>query len=184
MHLRRLLAARRRRTSLRSRVVSSLSEGLSAPARWWRPADTRATVWHSGDGRSWELLPPQSAFDHGQMLSVAANQNLIVAVGFRSLPPTTPGADEISPGTWWSSDGRNWHLAQGSPRFYSVTERAGTFLAVTIGNEIWRSSDGQNWTRAATTADLDHSTLRGITSGEFGIIAWGSQSNGAGAKPR
>lgn len=144
--------------------------------------DTRATVWHSGDGRSWELLPPQSAFDHGQMLSVAANQNLIVAVGFRSLPPTTPGADEISPGTWWSSDGRNWHLAQGSPRFYSVTERAGTFLAVTIGNEIWRSSDGQNWTRAATTADLDHSTLRGITSGEFGIIAWGSQSNGAGGE--
>ena len=141
--------------------------------------DTRATVWVSHDGITWQLLPRQTSLDNGHMSSLAANDRVLVSVGGRTLPSAQPGNEVNSGAVWWSSDGRTWHLITGYPQFISVTSQGGVFYALALasdGDEIWSSGNGQTWRLAANKDDLRHSNLQGVVATSLGIFAWGSMS--------
>jgi hypothetical protein len=116
----------------------------------------RATIWHSPDGRTWDLAAVDG--DIGASLEdVAAGPGGLVAVGL-AQPFSGGGARALA---WYSSGGETWRSATvGDSDGYSllaVTAWQGEFVALGSGTggraAAWTSADGGAWTQMASLPD-------------------------------
>lgn len=139
--------------------------------------DTRGVVWSSTDGLSWSLEPRAATFDLAHLTGLATDGRLVVAIGFQNLDSRAmPGSVDSRGAVWTSTDGRTWTRVTGVPRFSSVVQADGAFLASafeTVGPEIWRSADGRSWHRLAGPDVLGTGTLEQLVATPVGIVAVG-----------
>jgi hypothetical protein len=103
------------------------------------------------------------------------------------------GALDWQGAVWTSSDGREWNLVERTSQtqaFVDVTTGGPGLVAIGLGNHgwstqtgddapIWTSQDGVTWTRAPSDADFEGAWLRAVTAGGPGVIAVGSDVDGA-----
>lgn len=145
-----------------------------------------ASVWTSGDGRTWEriALPTFHAETQIRMTSVAAWRGGFVAAGYiGSL------VGPIRAAFWISEDGRDWRRVADSPGFadarvagLTATADGAELIAVgargdakaATGAAAWRSPDGETWQRAADSASLDGSVMHSVAGGPDRLVAVGS----------
>lgn len=141
--------------------------------------DTRAVVWTSPDGASWQLEPDVPAFALSHMVAAATDGRRIVAVGFRNVESTAfPGSAEPRRATWVSTDGTTWTAEFNDLQpFYSIAFHDGRFRAAVAygdaGPEIWSSADGTSWTRDAGAETLGPGKLNLLRETELGLVAAG-----------
>ena len=140
--------------------------------------DTRALVWTSADGATWELVPDSPVFELASMHAVAARPGRLVAVG-NLLPESEEFEGQVDPraAAWTSGDGVTWRLIEGVPFFSDVVASADGFVASALNGanpEIWGSDDGRAWRRLAGRADLgDGSIDRLLVLDDGGMVAVG-----------
>ena len=141
--------------------------------------DTRAVVWSSADGATWQLEPDVPAFALGHMVAAATDGRRIVAVGFRAVESTDyPGSVEFGHGAaWTSTEGSTW-VAQhdGLPQFNSVVFFKGRFLATGNGDagpEVWSTTDGTSWAPEARASTLGGGTVNELRGTSLGLVATG-----------
>jgi hypothetical protein len=151
--------------------------------------DTRAIVWTSKDGMTWQLAPDARTFDLGHMGAVAATNEGLVAIGtLNENSKFEPGAIDPVPTVWVSADGRAWDAPSNAPPLVDVGVRAGSFLGIenaADGPRIWASKDGRAWIGIAALASL--SGAPGIaeriltTSSATLVIGWSTADQRAPA---
>lgn len=149
--------------------------------------DTRALVWTSTDGVTWELVADSPAFDLGSMHAVAARPGRVVVVGsVQRESAEFEGQVDPHGAAWVSSDGSKWRLVEGVPHFYDVVAAADGFVASTLAGanpEIWASDDGRAWTRIAGLAELGEGSIdRLLVVEDGGVVAVG-RSEAFGVEP-
>lgn len=161
---------------------------------------TRATLWNSSDGRSWQPI----ALDHdgtGQITAVAAGPTAVVAVG------NVRGDEGLAAAVWVSRDGTTWESAtdlagaevgrphvddQAGAGLFDVLWFNGHFVAVGADCSsadacriaAWSSTpDGRSWTRITKVGDRGR--LRSIAHVGARLVGVGddatSEGGGAGA---
>jgi hypothetical protein len=141
--------------------------------------DTRAVVWSSADGTTWQLEPNAPAFALGHMVAAATDGRRIVAVGTRNVESTAdPGLVELQRATWTSTDGAKWTAQfDDLPPFYSVAFLNGRFWAAVAyantGPEIWSSANGISWTMDAGAEALGLGTVNVLRATSVGLVAAG-----------
>lgn len=117
-----------------------------------------AVVWSSRDGRSWELLPHQAAFDLGAMHHAATDGQRIVVTGRRGGPSITETHTEGPPAVWLSDDGVTWEVVESDdvlPEHIASTTNGFVGARNTDdGPQFFASDDGRTW--QATTDAGDH----------------------------
>ncbi len=140
--------------------------------------DTRAVVWTSPDGASWQLEPNVPAFALGHMVAAATDGHRIVVVGFRMVESVaTPGFVEPRGAAWTSTDGSTW-VAQddGLPQLNSVVFWKGRFVATgnsDAGPEIWSTTDGTSWAAEAQASTLGPGRVIALHVTSVGLVAIG-----------
>jgi hypothetical protein len=91
-------------------VLASGDRFLLAAADWLAGGDehgTAAMFWYSDDGgTTWTRTGP--SLQHAAPMALAARDNVIVAVGYRSTGSLDPLTLGTVPMTWTSADGRSW----------------------------------------------------------------------------
>ena len=141
--------------------------------------DTRAVVWSSADGATWQLEPDGPAFALGHMVAAATDGQRIVAVGFRAVESTkSPGSVEFGHGAAWAStNASTWTTrTEGLPQFNSVVFFKGRFLGAAAGDggpEVWSSVDGASWTAEARASTLGRGTMNELRVTPLGLVATG-----------
>lgn len=136
------------------------------------PDPPHAAIWVSADGREWERLPDEAAFQLARMNAIAASDGLLVAAGVHRA-----GEDDL-PAIWRSSDGRLWsrvELAASPGAVENVVVGPDGFVAVGSAGQLataWRSGDGMSWTSEAIdqTAGV---TATGVAVNRLGVVAFG-----------
>ena len=149
--------------------------------------DTRALVWFSTDGATWDLVRDAPAFELGSMNAAAARPGHVVAVGSLQLRSAEfEGQVDPRGAVWASSDGSEWRLVTDVPHFDDLVATADGFVASTLAGanpEIWGSDDGRSWTRLAGRAELgDGSIDRLLVLESGGVVAVG-RSEAFGVEP-
>lgn len=113
----------------------------------------QATIWHSPDGRTWDLATVDG--DVGASVEdVAAGADALVAVGLAQ--PSNAGTSLGL--AWYSGDGMTWHPASVSDSdgysLLAVEAWLGEFVAIGSGTggraAAWTSADGTAWTQVAS----------------------------------
>jgi hypothetical protein len=141
------------------------------------PFDPRAHawVWRYSDRAGWVLVPNQPALALGDMRSVTASTELIVAVGVRNLESKThPGTIAPAPATWTSRDGVSWQVHTQVPAFAKVTASPFGLATVTAkGPEIWSSADGATWRRIVESSMLGTRAVSALRYTSAGLVAIG-----------
>jgi hypothetical protein len=133
------------------------------------PATQSAAVWRSDDGRAWELLPYDPAFDSARMRHAATDGSRIVVSGVvLSLNEFQP----VRPVIWVSNDGRGWELIETDgpvPDWLVSTD--GGFVGVRStddGLEFLASDDGRSWRATTQAGDQGAGEVMGMTVGHDG----------------
>lgn len=138
-----------------------------------------AVVWTSGDGRTWELVPEQAAFDLGAMHHAATDGQRIVVAGRRGGPSITERHTEGPPAIWVSDDGRAWELADtGDVLPEHIASTANGFVGARNtdeGPQFFASDDGRAWDATTTAGDHGLGQVEDLAVGEDGntIVAVG-----------
>lgn len=138
-----------------------------------------AVVWLSPDGRSWELLPHQAAFDSGAMHHAATDGTRIVVTGQVFEPSLDFGQSGGRPVVWVSDDGRAWELVDsGGAMPEKIVWTANGFVGVRssdAGPQFFASDDGRSWQVTTNAGDLGPGQVEDLAVGEDGhaIVAVG-----------
>lgn len=140
--------------------------------------DTRAVVWSSPDGATWQLQPDAPAFALSRMSGAATDGSHIVVVGSKDAESVAyPGSAEPHGAVWTSADGVSWKgQFEKVARFNSVTFADGLFWAPANGDagpEIWSTADGLSWTLNASAAALGPGSINTLRSTSLGLVAAG-----------
>jgi hypothetical protein len=131
-----------------------------------------AAIWVSADGREWERLPDEAAFQLARMNAIAASDGVLVAAGAHRA------SEDDTPAIWRSSDGRRWsrvELSASPGAVENVVAGPDGFVAVGTAGQVataWRSADGLAWT-AETIDQTAGVTATGVAVNRLGIVAFG-----------
>ena len=142
-----------------------------------------AEVWLSSDGREWEQVPDQDAFQASRINAIAERDGLLVAVGSHR------GDGDDVPAAWRSSDGRQWTRVDLSPVPGAIEDVAvGPEGFVGVGSSTdgelrataWLSADGDTW--AMQTLDATGGVVATeVAVNRLGFVAVGTSTIGADA---
>lgn len=122
-------------------------------------SDANATVYRSGDGKTWENVASLPGLATSDIASLTFGKGLFVACG-----------DEIHV----SADGVNWTKRQDPPEvLYGVTYGNGEFFAVGDNALIYRSADSVNWTIDHWVSEFDYAALDQVTYANGQFVAVG-----------
>jgi len=146
-------------------------------------------TWTSTDGQAWAEAPDDGSLASTAMVDMAANDQLIVAVG------SFADRSGVRPIVEVSSDGRTWMRYDAPKAFKTITALPGAFVAAAQPYQgpasIWTSADGQAWTKVATAADLSDGEgvvvrrLRTVSiDGQPVAVAVGAAQRGSSNLPR
>ena len=113
-------------------------------------AAASAAAWSSRDGLTWKTEGPAAVFAGGRIDGIAAQGDVVVAVGTAGDPTYGPAA------AWVRTDG-SWHRASiqdPGGAMHAVAATADGFVAVgqnadDSGARVWRSTDGTTWAPVA-----------------------------------
>ena len=140
--------------------------------------DPHAAIWVSADGRVWEQLPDEGAFQLARIEGIAERDGLLVAVG-------SHGFDEyVLPAAWTSSDGREWRredISDSNGAAHAIAPGPNGFVAVgtsgttTSSARSWLATDGI-WTEYEG-AKVGTAAF-GVAVNEFGFVAIGTARSG------
>lgn len=142
-----------------------------------------AAVWVSADGREWERLPDEAAFQLSRVNAITGRAGTLVAVGSVRV------GEEDVPAIWRSSDGRQWSRAQlsASPgAIESIAAGPNGFVAVGSSSEdgqramAWLSADGETWA-ALTLDEAGGGVATGVAVNALGFVAIGTSTQSVDA---
>ena len=158
--------------------------GNANPSNAGRPdaESPHAAIWLSANGRDWEQLPDERAFQLSRIEDIAERDGLVVAVGSHGI------GDNLLPAAWASTDGREWSRVDLSDSFgaaQAVTAGPNGLVAVGVAGSggwsaaAWQSTDGTVWT-VDYLDDEEGTSSFGVAVNESGFVAIGSPSAQSG----
>lgn len=129
----------------------------------WGAEGTRAVVFHSDDGTTWQRTANNAAFLAAEVRAVTAYRGGFVAIGMHRPAPAAGsvlmvgGPDTSTAAAWWSPDGRSWSASDVDAGSGLHTLEAGAAGLLALGGTgcggcigpgiVWRSDDGRHWRR-------------------------------------
>ena len=129
-----------------------------------------AGVWTSIDGTSWTEAPADADLVDGQLVSIAASNGVLVAVGFGTPLVSNDGLTwrkVVLPG----AGGTQYAVTAGGPGFVAVGSRSlGAMRANAI---VWTSTDGSAWTQVPDHPDFALAEMHGVAAADGRIVAVG-----------
>ena len=134
----------------------------------WGAEGTRAVVFHSDDGTTWQRTANNAALLAAEVSAVTAYRGGFVAIGMHRPEPAAGsvlivgGPDTSTAAAWWSPDGRSWSASDIDAGSGLHTLEVGATGLLALGGSgcggcigpgiVWRSDDGRKWRRVGADA--------------------------------